>query len=245
MGFLLCFFFLEIDRVISTLHCIIYNTNAADKIAPIVHVVHTLSLWRRHVISSWLHAADADKYLITHKIETVIPWYRRWQPDETFQCSHTLFWHNNHYGDVIMGAIASQITSLTSVYAILYSDEDQRKDQSSESLASVRGIHRGPVNSPHKWPVRRKKFPFDDVIMPCLFYLIDDYLMTWKPFCIAGSLWGESAGHRLMVDSTHKWPVKRSLYVPFIVSLENGWKNSHGNISWDAMTFMRLHFNAK
>ena len=29
----------------------------------------------------------------------------------------------------------------------------------------VRGIHRAPVNSPHKWPVTRKMFPFDDVIM--------------------------------------------------------------------------------
>ena len=33
------------------------------------------------------------------------------------------------------------------------------------SLAFVRGIHRGAVNSPHKWPVTRKMFPFDDVIM--------------------------------------------------------------------------------
>ena len=29
----------------------------------------------------------------------------------------------------------------------------------------VRGIHRGPVNSSHKWPVTRNMFPFDDVIM--------------------------------------------------------------------------------
>ena len=70
-----------------------------------------------------------------------------------------------HYGDVIMGAIASQITSLTIVYSIVYSDADQRKYQSSASLAFVRGIHRWPVNSPHKWPVTRKMFPFDDVIM--------------------------------------------------------------------------------
>ena len=35
----------------------------------------------------------------------------------------------------------------------------------SESLAFVLGIHRWPVNSPHKWPVKRKMFPFDDVIM--------------------------------------------------------------------------------
>ena len=70
-----------------------------------------------------------------------------------------------HYGDVIMGAITSQITSLPIVCSTVYSDADQRKHQSSASLAFVRGIHRGPVNSPHKWPVTRKIFPFDDVIM--------------------------------------------------------------------------------
>ena len=70
-----------------------------------------------------------------------------------------------HYNDVIMGTIASQITSLTIVYSIVYLAADQRKQQSSASLAFVRAIHRGPVNSPHKWPVTRKMFPFDDVIM--------------------------------------------------------------------------------
>ena len=43
------------------------------------------------------------------------------------------------------------------------------------SLAFVQGIHRGPVNSPHKWPVTRKMFPFHDVIMfvsnPTLVYV--------------------------------------------------------------------------
>ena len=72
-----------------------------------------------------------------------------------------------HYGDVIMGAIASQITSLTIVNSTVYSGVDQRKYQSSPSLAFVRGIHREPVNSPHKWPVTRKMFPFGDVIMVC------------------------------------------------------------------------------
>ena len=64
-----------------------------------------------------------------------------------------------------MGTIASQITSLTIVYSTVYSDADQRKHQSSASLAFVWGIHREPVNSPHKWPVTRNLFPFDDVIM--------------------------------------------------------------------------------
>ena len=63
-----------------------------------------------------------------------------------------------HYTDVIMNPIASQITSLTIVCSTVYSDADQRKHQSSASLAFV-------WNSPHKWPVTRKTFPFDDVIM--------------------------------------------------------------------------------
>ena len=70
-----------------------------------------------------------------------------------------------HYDDVIMTMLASQITSLTVVYSIVYSGVNQRKHQSSALLAIVREIHRGPVNFPHKWPVTRKMFPFDDVIM--------------------------------------------------------------------------------
>ena len=61
--------------------------------------------------------------------------------------------------------MASQITSLKIVYSTVYSGADQRKHQISASLAFVRRIHRGPVNSPHKGPTTRKIFPFDDVIM--------------------------------------------------------------------------------
>ena len=70
-----------------------------------------------------------------------------------------------HYSDVIMGGMASQITSLTIVYSTVYSSTDQRKHQSSASLAFVGGIHQWPVKSPHKGPVTRKMLPFDDVIM--------------------------------------------------------------------------------
>ena len=66
-----------------------------------------------------------------------------------------LFWH---YHDVIMSAMASQITSLMIVYSTIYSGADERKHQSSASLAFVRGIHRWPVNSPYQWPVTRKCF---------------------------------------------------------------------------------------
>ena len=73
--------------------------------------------------------------------------------------------YSTNYCDVMMGAMASQITSITIVYSIVYSDVYQRKHHTSASLAFVRGIHRGQVNYPHKWPAARKMFPFDDVIM--------------------------------------------------------------------------------
>ena len=69
---------------------------------------------------------------------------------------HTYIFQNS---DVIMGPKASQITSLTIVYSIVYSGADQRKHQSSASVAFVQGIHRWPLNSPHKGPVTRKMFP--------------------------------------------------------------------------------------
>ena len=76
----------------------------------------------------------------------------------------TFVW-SAHYSDVIMGAMASQITSLTITYSTVYSGTDQRKHQSSATLAFARGIHRWPVNSPHKWPVTQKLFLYHDVIM--------------------------------------------------------------------------------
>ena len=73
------------------------------------------------------------------------------------------YYHNN---DVMMGAVASQNTSLAIVYSTVYSDADQRKHQSSASLAFVRGIHRWPVISPHKGPEtgNADDVPFDGVI---------------------------------------------------------------------------------
>ena len=63
-----------------------------------------------------------------------------------------------------MSAMASHITGVSSVCSTVCSGADQRKHQSSASLAIVRGIHRWPVDSFHKGSVTRKMFPFDDVI---------------------------------------------------------------------------------
>ena len=65
----------------------------------------------------------------------------------------TLQWrHNELDGDVSI------------VCSTVCSGADQGKYQSSASLALAKGIHRWPVDSPHKGPVTRKMFPFDDVI---------------------------------------------------------------------------------
>ena len=72
---------------------------------------------------------------------------------------------STHYNDVIMSAMASQITSDSIVYSAVCLGADQRKDQSSASLAFVRRINRLPVNSPHKMPLTQKMFSFDDVII--------------------------------------------------------------------------------
>ena len=74
-----------------------------------------------------------------------------------------------------MSAIAHDL--FTIVYSTVYSDAVQRKHQSSASLAFVRGIHRGPVNSSHKGPVARKMFPFDDVIVKSVYAIT----LSWHP----------------------------------------------------------------
>ena len=80
----------------------------------------------------------------------------------------------NHYNDVMMSAMASQITSLTIVYSTVYSGADERKHQSSASLAFGRGI---PCTI---GPVPRKMFPFDDVIMNLyeIYLLLTDYVLS-------------------------------------------------------------------
>ena len=58
------------------------------------------------------------------------------------------FWLFTHYGDVIMSAMASQITGISAVCSNVCSGADQRSHQSS--LAFVRGNHVWPVDTPTK-----------------------------------------------------------------------------------------------
>ena len=96
--------------------------------------------------------------------------------------------HNN---DVIMSTMASQITSVSIVCSTVCSSADQRKHQSSASLAFVNGIHRWPFDSPHKGPLTRKMSPFH-------------YVTVW--FYVASWLYGthHHGKHRPPMDHSHK-----------------------------------------
>ena len=103
-----------------------------------------------------------------------------------------------HYSDVMMGAMASQINSLTIVYSTVYSGADQRKHRSSASLAFARGIHRWLVNFPDQWQKTRKMFPFDDVIMFVVRYTKRMDIGLTRHDCLLASIAGCSKYLRLM-----------------------------------------------
>ena len=97
-----------------------------------------------------MNTMTADVLLIQCK-EPQLPWY----------CQQFC----NHYGDIIMSAMASQITGISIVCSITCSGTDKKTHQSSASLAFVSGIHQWPVDSPHKGPVTWTMFPFNDLFM--------------------------------------------------------------------------------
>ena len=128
-----------------------------------------------------------------------------------------------HYDNVTMSLMASQITSLTIVYSTVYSGEDQRKHQSSASLAFVGGIHRGPLNSPHKWPVTRKMFPFDDVIMS---RVLSPSSIT-KTVCRSVKLVVIDIWLLSPVNSPHKGQWRGTLMFSLIYAWISDWVNNH------------------
>ena len=125
--------------------------------------------------------------------------------------------------------MASQITSVSIVYSTVCSNADQRKHQNSRSLAFVKGIHWWPVNSPHKGPVTRKMFPFDDVTMLEINILCDIYRPQgldwnlWVAFPKDRNIWnGIKLGifQRLKPNCLKKWFLHVSKMV--LTSYRNG-----------------------
>ena len=93
-----------------------------------------------------------------------------------------------------MSATASQIIGVI-VCSAVCSGAEQRKHQSSASLVFVRGIHRWPVDSPHKGPVTRTMFPSDDIIMVFPAYLHWQHLPQWVYHYFCCLIWLRDTSH--------------------------------------------------
>ena len=122
-----------------------------------------------------------------------------------------------HYSDIIIGAMASQITGMLTVYLIICSGAYQRKHQSSVSLAFVRGIHWWPVNSSHKGPVTRRMFTFDDVVM----YTKGDQVFFYVKMFVLMVLNTLPRADNTIEDGSHKWD---------LLHFENSWTHQGLNI---------------
>ena len=117
---------------------------------------------------------------------------------------------------ILSTAPASRLLTETFVQA------QMKKNQSSVSLAFVRWIHRWTVNSPHKGPVTRKVFPFDNVIMRQFraFMFTDVNPHFTAPGCryhlkltADGLLWRHGDMDQPLAIVTSQWPiVPRGIY---------------------------------
>ena len=86
----------------------------------------------------------------------------------------------DHNIDVIMTTMASQITSLTVVYSTVYSELDQRKHQSSASLAFLWGIHRDRWIPRTKGQLRGKCFHLMTSSWFWCSHNMSQYARPWK-----------------------------------------------------------------
>ena len=101
---------------------------------------------------------------------------------------------SSHYSDVIISAMAYQITDVLIVCSTVCSGADQTKHEPSASLAFVRGNHWWPLYSPHKGPVMRKMFSFGDDMkhnkhivrsrLPMITFLITDTIAAADILCV-------------------------------------------------------------
>ena len=113
------------------------------------------SFWPELSVSELYHQFKlTDGYAMMHKSWSGIKEMSLFGVPISIKATEVLVDQSFRYNDVIMSAMGSQIT--TSGFFI---------QPFTASLAFLRWIHRSPVNSPHKGPVTRKMFPFDDAIM--------------------------------------------------------------------------------
>ena len=158
-------------------------------INPVWHHLQNSSVKDNLNVTTTLQKCDFQKgvelkYVFLENSKAICGGIISWKYSNTvITCRSHIFkhicWIHAHYGDVIMSAMESQITSVSMVSSTVCSNADQRKRQSSASLGLVGGFT-GELSSPK--PVARKVFPFDDVIMiiSSLVHLNVHLWLHWK-----------------------------------------------------------------
>ena len=193
---------------------------------------------------SWFSTRISSKYASPGLIDNgpalveIMAWYRM----GVKPLFEPMVVYYTHYDDVMMSAIASQITTLTIVYSTVYSGEDQRKYQSSASLAFVQEIRRWPVNSPLKRPVTRKIFHFDDVIMRWWLSSHQARMCKNPQSCLWGiylwKLWWYHTSNSKHIEAETNWPPfrRRHFQTHFLE-----WKLSYFNSNFTEICSQRFN----
>ena len=183
----------------------------------------TLRLYRKY--KQMMHISRWCKFIYIHSLkkkhdpaETCMLWFLHDFITDIFNCYKYRYWYIVHHNDVIMGAIASQITSLTIVYSTVYSDADQRKHQSR-----VTGLCAG--NSPGTVP---GEFPAQ------MTSSAENVFIWWRRHELAQSysyygVWHTFIWHTFENDfqlyifrfSSHKLPNMGGVYVMYVKYLCN------------------------
>ena len=128
-----------------------------------------------------------------------------------------------HYDDIIMGAMASQIPASWLFIQLLFQTQIEENIKTPRHWPLCGGIHRGPVNFPHKWAVTRRMFPFRNVIMKLWAHITMGHIAKHIQ-------WIEIVHSRYIVvffSSTYKRRISQSseqIYQPMPYDSEKIWK---------------------
>ena len=97
-----------------------------------------------------------------------------------------------------------------------------RRRSKKTSKLRVTGLCVGPVNSPHKWPVTRKMFPFDDVIMCDILFMrwiTDKY--TFRQQHTSKNRHQCNVAKLILISNSEKLIIKWLWIIIFICMLKN------------------------
>ena len=101
-----------------------------------------------------------------------------------------------------------------------------KKTSKLRVMAFLREIHQWPVNSPHKGPVTRKKFPFDDVIIHMTTVVLNLHIVVLEEIHLRCSMFYLLQGFLILSNTFRERAIKckcatPSMFPPLDIVHEN------------------------